>query len=105
MSVIGKCFEQAIRLLTYEKPDAILVHGQPLGTGGDVAGERYWHAWLEEGDVVWHPTPDGFQQVDKARYYKRGQIAPAECRYYTFLEAATKGVQHEHYGPWPSPEE
>ena len=51
----GNCFDSAANLLTQlvaDNPersgDFKLVHGAPLGTGGEAKGIRFHHAWVEE---------------------------------------------------------
>lgn len=107
---IGDCFQEAVELLLqddiflsyqpkYEvSENAVLVHGWPRLQREPY--EKYAHAWVEDGDVCYHPAPDGMLDVPKPLYYKMGQIDENECWYYTKKETKRKLLEYEHYGPW-----
>jgi hypothetical protein len=92
---IGNCFEDALRFLTTNR-DWILVHGVPLGTGGNAKGLRYGHAWLEKDEVVHDPSID--KTFLKNEYYKAGDIKITVR--YTFLEAKKFVLGTRQCGPW-----
>lgn len=99
----GTCFEDAFRIasrLRNESPT--IVHGIPLGRGGDADGLRYWHAWVEVGDVVHAPTAPGKHvEVSKMLFYLLGKIDPEHCRRFSLREAVFHATDvYGHYGPW-----
>lgn len=93
----GNCFDAAFERQQREG-FWILVHGVPLGTGGNAKGMRYPHAWLEAGLIVWDPNADIY--VDAERYYTLGSIDGAQCRRYTKSEAAREAIACGTQGPW-----
>jgi hypothetical protein len=96
----GNCFEAAAkRQFDAKFIDGChwtLVHGLPLGTGGNAEGLRYPHAWLERDDIVWDPVAD--RVAPKFLYYAAGNIEFTVE--YDGAEASAMQLSHEHYGPW-----
>lgn len=81
----------------------ILVHAiclKPEGQPG--AGERFAHAWVEQGDeCVDHGILDGERvrfTAERAEYYAR--LRPQDVTRYTMREAALMNIRHHTYGPW-----
>jgi hypothetical protein len=67
---------------------------------GPLRGQRIDHAWVERGDIVLDLANGGHIELPKQRYYRLGEINPAECHYYTGHEACAQILEHEHFGPW-----
>src|SRR5437868_1568257 len=88
----------------------VLVHGEPRykgepgyeGTRLVNTGDRFGHAWVESGGIVFDVTTsvNNPTLMDRERYYALGDIDPATCRYYTRDEVLKMLVRYEHYGPW-----
>tara|TARA_B100000287_G_scaffold358465_1_gene350164 strand:- start:777 stop:1118 length:342 start_codon:yes stop_codon:yes gene_type:complete len=74
-----------------------LVHADVIGTGGDVKGKKYGHAFvlLDNGWVL--DTETG-TPMPKDEYYKLGNVSNA--KEYTFEEAGRLAYESGHYGPW-----
>jgi hypothetical protein len=118
----GDCFAVAANVIVDEMaddPSAVLVHGRPLGTGGEAKGLRYWHAWVERTYTVRHPnwpTPINYVEVvdrsnmvskpsewttpiwPREMFYQLGRIE-ATVRY-TREQAIKRMLGTGHYGPW-----
>jgi len=96
----GNCFEDAAKRQFNDRfirdTAWTLVHGLPLGTGGNADGLRYPHAWLERDDIVWDPNAD--MEVPKFLYYWAGNIEFTVE--YDGAKAGAEILFHEHYGPW-----
>ena len=96
----GNCFDTAAKRQFDDrflnKIDWTLVHGLPLGTGGEADGLRYPHAWLERDDIVWDPNAD--MVVPRHLYYEAGSIEFTVK--YDGAKAGAMQLSHEHYGPW-----
>lgn len=93
----GNCFDRSFQR-QQEEPQWTLVHGVPLGTGGEAEGLRYPHAWLELGPMCWDPNADLY--VDEEAYYRLGSIDPQQCRRYSRADAARAALESGHMGPW-----
>lgn len=113
----GDCFPVAANLFLndYDRPQAWLVHGQPLGQAGNAAGLRHWHAWVEHEQTLDFPLPDGsfctvtLIQVDdrangrtvklpQSAYYSIGRIETV--RRYDHPKVIRLLLETGHYGPW-----
>lgn len=108
----GACFHDAFMIaaelfLQHNVGDVAIVHGIAVGTGGEILGRRYAHAWVEiEFDgavlVIDHSFPN--HPVSREAYYKVGKINPDECRRYTIRQATKHAKRTGHTGPWvPAP--
>lgn len=95
----GNCFEDSVnKLIQMRDPRAMVVHGLPMGQGGE-AGKygRYPHSWVELDGMVWESSIDDW--LPAYRFYELGQIeftqryAMKEVRDLLALEDAT-------FGPW-----
>tara|TARA_R100001082_G_C4340776_1_gene150034 strand:- start:792 stop:1130 length:339 start_codon:yes stop_codon:yes gene_type:complete len=98
----GQCYELAFHHML-ENPEDKLVHAEVTGTGGNVAGVKYGHAFILKGptyQVVW----DVCQQSPMAKkfYYELGSIKEGEPHeyIYTLEEMVAKALDSGHYGPW-----
>lgn len=105
----GDCYEVAGGLVL-EDPRYTLVHGEPLGTGGEVAGVRFGHAWVEfEAGGVWFvldQSNGGDHLLPRDLYYAIGHVDNRPTRRYTREEARLVILQQGHWGPWgPEPTE
>lgn len=110
----GDCFHTAFLLVCGTPPDwegdpieptlpgAKVVHGLPLGRGGEAHGKRYWHAWVEtvRGGI---PTvidySNGLRVVmPKKDYYRHGDIHQV----WRFNEHQARALYRklQHSGPW-----
>jgi len=104
----GNCYQQAFWAVFHGVVDfgesIVLVHGYPIGTGGDARGLKYGHAWVEgvlAGIPMVYDAATG-KTFFRAAYYRAGQIKSEECHRYTKKEAARWASKTEHYGPWES---
>jgi hypothetical protein len=84
-------------------PDLILIHGEVTGQG-PIAGVKYGHAWVEDGDLVIDTSNGRNLRMPKVLYYALAQIdhrpAHQNIHRYTAEEARKLLVKHGHYGPW-----
>jgi hypothetical protein len=81
-----------------------IVHGYPLGTGGEAEGLRYPHAWVEftENGVEWvrdYSNGNKFE-FPKVLYYAIGNIEEDDASKYEIEEAMKLMKESQHYGPW-----
>lgn len=104
----GECYMAAVKVaeeLHGGVKGIRIVHGEPIGTGGEAEGLRYGHAWVEVRDMVYDASNPrlGLVVVPVSVYYALGSIEDDVCHKYS-LEAARKlMVEHGHYGPWHEP--
>jgi hypothetical protein len=94
----GNCFEDCIlKLLQLHDSDIKLVHGLPLGRGGEAAKVgRYPHAWLERGGECWEPAQDFW--MPGILFYALGNIEYTVK--YDRTEVCEMLVEHMTYGSW-----
>ena len=75
----GDCYEVAGRYLMDESlkgnKNLILVHGEVEGQG-PIAGIRYGHAWIEDGEMIVDKSGGRNIQLPKIIYYSIGNINP-----------------------------
>jgi hypothetical protein len=98
--VSGDCFSVAAQL-AWDDPTLLLCHGLPFGRGGDAAGRRFWHAWVEtpNGRVI--DRSNGLDvEATVAAYYLLGRIDPDAVRRYTYRETLAELEATGHWGPW-----
>ena len=102
----GTCYETALTYILDENmktgnEDLILVHADVTGTGGNVEGQVYGHAFVLDGDTV--IDTERLKHNDNYKFpydfYKRIGNVTNEKRY-TFMEAVTKSMEAGTYGPW-----
>ena len=95
----GNCFQDSANKILDAGPMSgfQLVHGLPMGQGGDakLAG-RYPHAWIEHQDQVWDPLMDDWYPKDF--YYRSGQIEHTVR--YNRPEVRDNLISKGNYGPW-----
>jgi len=103
----GDCFDKAVEVaecLEKHYPDIRIVHGEPIGTGGEALGIRFPHAWVEldlNGLVFVIDESNGNSvMISKNDYYTIGNIVEADAMKYTMTEARIMMLKHKHYGPW-----
>ena len=103
----GDCFSEAVqqaRKLANAYDKVKIVHGYPLGTGGEAAGLRFPHAWAEferDGEVWVRDYSNGNKfEFPKILYYAIGNIEEEDVSRYDIKEAETNMIENEHYGPW-----
>ena len=116
----GDCYEASGKYIMDEcltDCDLILVHGEVSGQG-ELAGVRYGHAWVEDGDTVIDKSNGRDLQMPKILYYTIGQIAGVDMskwgqpefgsdvftegnlHKYTWDQARKKILDYGHWGPW-----
>lgn len=91
-------------LVKNERSPWRVVHGLPVGTGGDVEGVRHWHAWVEvrtpEGHLVLDLSNGKELRVPRALFYAVGRLDEDLVWRFTPAEAAAEANRHGHCGPW-----
>jgi hypothetical protein len=101
----GDCYEAAGRyvmdnaLFPGDNPNLILVHGEVTGQG-PIAGVKFGHAWVEDGDLVRDYSRDRKVEMPKIVYYALGNIEESKVFKYTPEEMRRKILDYEHWGPW-----
>ena len=107
----GDCFFSAIskaQELAEAYDNVRVVHGVPLGTGGEAEGIRYPHAWVEftqniggiDIEFIADFSNGNEVVVPKELYYKIGNIDPEFNRAYSIDEIEEKIEENGHAGPW-----
>lgn len=80
----------------------VLVHALVYGQG-PIAGKRFPHAWVEDGDEVLDHSNGRKIQMNKAIYYAVGKIDPKQkgaYKKYTYEQMKKKLLSTKHYGHW-----
>lgn len=107
----GDCFEAAIfkaRELADTYEDVRVVHGVPLGTGGEAEGLRFPHAWVEFTQMI-GDFPVEFVAdfsngneviIPKQMYYQIGNIDPDFNKSFDVDEVERLIDENGHAGPW-----
>ena len=75
-----------------------LVHGEVTGQG-KIAGIKYGHCWIEDGNTVIDVSQGKTLRMPKAAYYALGRIG-SNTHVYTPEQFQAKINQFEHWGPW-----
>lgn len=107
----GDCYPSAIDTarkfigMGYKPEDVKVVHGEPLGTGGDAEGIRYGHAWVEidlgDGKFLVVDESNGNNiVVMRDMYYEIGNIEEDSISRYSSDEIEEYTNESGHYGPW-----
>jgi uncharacterized protein YjbI with pentapeptide repeats len=103
----GDCFSEAVqqaRKLAEAYDKVKIVHGYPLGTGGEAKGLRFPHAWAEferDGEVWVRDYSNGNRiEFPQILYYGIGNIEEDDVSRYDIKEAEANMIESEHYGPW-----
>ena len=123
MKTGGDCYEAAGKYIMNEcmadDCDLILVHGEVAGQG-NLAGIRYGHAWVEDGNTVIDKSNGRNLHMPVPFYYSLGQIASPDMskwgtpegmwdpdlftggnlHKYLWPEARQKILDSGHWGPW-----
>ena len=98
----GDCYEAAGKYVVDQfvlgNDKLVLVHGTVIGTGGDVKGVGYGHAWVEDGETIFDKSNGRNLELPKVLYYHVGQIT--ETQRYSFKEAQKAILDTGHWGPW-----
>lgn len=117
----GDCFPAAVRtageLINLGHPQVLVVHGLPIGTGGDVEGRHHWHAWVEtlvpdsgNGNKPTWAVADWSngkprQFIVRTLYYRLGQTKQHLVWRFTPQQVARHLDDFGHAGPWhPTPD-
>lgn len=98
----GRCYEAAAKGVLADRFGGwVLVHGRPLGRGGEAKGRRYGHAWMECGGQVLDRTISD-APIPRDAYYALGEIDPNDSELYRYTQAQLRLVlqKTEHWGPW-----
>jgi|KBSMisStaDraftv2_1062788.scaffolds.fasta_scaffold663716_2 hypothetical protein len=96
---MGDCYQAAAKFVTgHQNGTMTLVHGVVTGTGGEVEGKEFGHAWVELGDLVFEVANGRKQAVPREAYYAAGQVGMT--RRYDAQEALTQMLTTGHWGPW-----
>lgn len=79
-----------------------VVHGLVTGTGGEIEGHVYGHAWVEcRGLVADFSRSSSDPVIVPAQlYYIAGRVDVASRVSYSLAEARRLAVESGHYGPW-----
>lgn len=105
----GDCYEAAGKYMMDRGiiggEDLVLVHGEVRGQG-PIAGIRYGHAWIEDGETVIDVSNGRNLRMPRQIYYALGGVYPDEPPFepnihiYTPEEARVKILDYKHWGPW-----
>lgn len=103
----GTCYQTTFNYLTKNymsngfKTNLILVHADVTGTGGNVEGQVYGHAFILDGDTV--IDTERLKHNDNYKFpydfYKRIGNVTNEKKY-SYEEAAKEALTSGNYGPW-----
>ena len=96
----GDCFRVAGNMII-DHPNFLLCHAKVAGQG-KFKGKMIWHAWNEDGDMVWDYSNGREIIVRKERYYKIAKIKDKNIVKYTHDEAIKLMLKHKTYGDFPS---
>lgn len=99
---MGQCYASAAKWVM-EHPDvtsARLAHGTAVGTGGNIVGQEYGHAWVEVGPIVLD-TKSGWVG-SRGAFYTAGQIR--EVARYDRDQVLENVLRSETWGPWEAQE-
>ncbi|MFI5222691.1 MAG: hypothetical protein ACHQX3_00350 [Nitrospirales bacterium] len=107
----GDCYPTAVNYLfqqTWTNPHFLLCHGIVTGSGGEVLGKQYGHAWVEqEREVDGHwvtyviDNSNGHDlEVIRELYYLLGQVDTEKVTRYSLEETCKMMAKYGHYGPW-----
>lgn len=87
-----------------EKSPWRIVHGLPVGNGGEIQGKRYWHAWVElttdEGVFVLDLSNNKDIRVPRTLFYAAGKLDEDHVWRFSPAEAKKLRRKHRHCGPW-----
>ena len=108
MKTLGDCYRQAGlavldgHAMLEDWTDVVLCHGYSTGTGGNVQGIRYGHAWVEGSCNGLDMALDATTGIVafRAIYYMAGSIDGSKVRRYGCKETLGMVLLYEHWGPW-----
>lgn len=85
---------------------ALVVHGYPVSRRPEHRGlmRRYFHAWVEIGDIVIDKSNGLDVTMRREHYYALGLIQEESVSRYTLQDAALNMIEFRHYGPWDGSE-
>tara|TARA_R100000322_G_scaffold26808_1_gene16979 strand:+ start:194 stop:514 length:321 start_codon:yes stop_codon:yes gene_type:complete len=97
---LGNCYQSAYSYV-FDKAmkgdkNLILVHADVIGTGKDVKGVCYGHAFVLDGNMV--RDTEAKADIPYQLYKALGQITNEKR--YTFEEMLQEAMKSGHYGPW-----
>ena len=94
----GDCYEAAGKyIMDHRGDDLYLVHGEVTGQG-PIAGLKYGHAWVEDGETVIDVSNGRDIQMPKVLYYALGHIERVQR--YDVKDAIEHLLKWKVYGPW-----
>ena len=94
----GQCYQLALSwMMENTETDAIMIHADVTGTGGDIKGQVYGHAFILIDDNTVYDVCQKIS-IPKDIYYKVGNVTNE--RAYTLQEAVEQAIESGHYGPW-----
>jgi len=94
----GDCFLIHGQIVLRERADFLLCHGTVEGTGGEVKGERYSHAWIEINGIVIDQSNKHNLVCRKKEYYEVGKVK--DVKRYNREEVMEMTDKSENWGPW-----
>ena len=100
---LGDCFENSVNFMYKNKSvDFVVVHGLVTGTGADVKGMRYVHAWLELGNIVFDPSINMEAPLIRLKetYYMAGNIKEDEVKRYDLNGVSKMLLKYKVFGTW-----
>lgn len=95
----GDCFIVAFRV-GMSIPGALIVHGLPLGTGGEAQGRRFWHAWVEDRGMVIDRSNGHDIFLPASVYYAAGQIDRTWKYTHEQVREIIEQTEAATAGPW-----
>lgn len=78
----------------------LLCHAVVHGTGA-MAGETFWHAWVEHNGMALDWSNGRRAVVAAETMYRIAKVNPVQVRRYTAAEARAEGARYGIVGPWP----
>lgn len=105
----GRCYECAFKYLQRIPKEEVhqyrLVHGDMIGTAGEVEGIQYGHAWIEKDNALVldmrHDLRKKPLELPKEDYYQFNGVIEETVKRYTLKESAIAGIKAGgHFGPW-----
>lgn len=96
--VLGLRRHELLDFLEHTGHEPVLVHGVPLGAGGEAEGLRYAHAWVEIAGAVLDCSNGQEALIPIPMYYRAGRIERTVK--YTVEAAREALLEQRTYGPW-----
>jgi hypothetical protein len=99
----GDCYEVHGKYLMdqsmFGNKSLVLVHGEVTGQG-PIAGVKYGHGWIEDGDTVLDMSRGRNIRMPKDVYYALAHIDPSNTFRYTMNDLRAKVNESGTWGPW-----